>query len=77
MFLSRFRSLATISARRYASLAAAGAAATAACGTALWHQQAACERMAAPASLKGKVALVTGGTGSIGWGEGPKVEPSN
>ncbi len=26
-----------------------------------------CEESAAPSSLKGKVALVTGGTGSIGW----------
>jgi len=31
----------------------------------LLQQQAMCEE--APTSLKGKVALVTGGTGSIGW----------
>jgi len=53
-----------------ASVAAASATAAAAVAWA-WHpgQAAHCEPSPSPApeSLKGKVALVTGGTGSIGW----------
>ena len=51
-----------------ARLLARGTAAAAGCATlgAWWHQrQSLCQ--ASPPSLEGKVALVTGGTGSIGW----------
>ena len=69
MLLSRCSNLAGSGGRRCSPLAAAGAAAcaAAACGATLWQQQVMCEESAAPSSLKGKVALVTGGTGSIGW----------
>jgi len=48
-------------------MGAAAAAATAATATCMWQWNAECEPATAPQSLKGKVALVTGGTGSIGF----------
>jgi len=63
--------LATISPATTAAglrLGAAAAAATAAAAACTWQRwNAECQSAAAPQSLKGKVALVTGGTGSIGF----------
>ena len=68
MLFSRCSNLAGSSGRRCLPSAAAGVVAcgAAACGATLWNQ-ALCEESTVPSSLKGRVALVTGGTGSIGW----------